>query len=591
VFFLIVFIVYGLVMVGVTGFAWQRGDASRLTHGMDSAGNLCGMPGQPRVPSDAALRPTAMSVHGATWGKRKLIWFPAAPKLNVPNSLKLGICVDHCPKLGDVVQAYVEGAGPWSVLYDSVPVLGRCVPLLKDKDRVQGLTDLRASVKATAWVLWFVQNAWAFRWAVGVVTLTAVGFCFAWTTLMTVAMRPIIHLTLALLTGVLGTTAYLLWTQSETALVGMQAFWAKVGAGVVVVLLAAYVILLTLVGSRIQIAAEIIEMSAQVLLRAPRLLTVPLASFGWWLLLTVWWVYVSALLNTAGQIHDGDVQFPKGSHIHVTYADSSGSLGQMAWATLFGYLWTSSFLAAFAYMSIAFVSVAWYFSAPGAAKSVPEGAVGRSIEITWRYHLGTLAIGSLLLSMVQALRLFFRVVEQQCRKLRDSNRLWQSVVNCIHCCLGCMERGVQLVDQTAYVVTCIEGTGFCASAGTGVQLVYHNVARVGTAAVVVDAVLYLVKFSITGVNALLAWGLMTRVDYFKVDDGAKLPGLILVAIITYMTSCFFVGVFHTVVDAVLLCFLVDERDNNGKERPFYMPPALQELTARRNLLTDTKGVP
>eukprot|EP00669_Euglena_mutabilis_P003477 TRINITY_DN14441_c0_g1_i1.p1 TRINITY_DN14441_c0_g1~~TRINITY_DN14441_c0_g1_i1.p1 ORF type:complete len:437 (+),score=34.44 TRINITY_DN14441_c0_g1_i1:548-1858(+) len=307
-------------------------------------------------------------------------------------------------------------------------------------------------------------------------------------------------------------------------------------------------------GQRIQIAAEIIEMSAQVLLRAPRLLTVPLASFGWWLLLTVWWVYVSALLNTAGQIHDGDVQFPKGSHIHVTYADSSGSLGQMAWATLFGYLWTSSFLAAFAYMSIAFVSVAWYFSAPGAAKSVPEGAVGRSIEITWRYHLGTLAIGSLLLSMVQALRLFFRVVEQQCRKLRDSNRLWQSVVNCIHCCLGCMERGVQLVDQTAYVVTCIEGTGFCASAGTGVQLVYHNVARVGTAAVVVDAVLYLVKFSITGVNALLAWGLMTRVDYFKVDDGAKFPGLILVAIITYMTSCFFVGVFHTVVDAVFAMF-------------------------------------
>eukprot|EP00667_Euglena_gracilis_P018545 EG_transcript_19720 len=258
--FLVLFVLYALAMLEVTILVWSRGNPARLTHGMDSAGNLCGLSRQPRIPAPDVLQGEGVAEFGVKWEKRRLIWFPATQKVAIKDALKLGICVDHCPTTRDTVRGYGADSTLWPVLYDSAPVLGRCVPQVHDHERVRDLKDLRASLQATAWILWFVQNVWAFRWVVGLVTLSAVGLCFVWTALMTVAVRPLIHLTLTLVATLLAGAAYLVWMQDPQrgAAGGGHSLAAVAGTGALLIVLALYLLLLAVLGTRINIAADVV---------------------------------------------------------------------------------------------------------------------------------------------------------------------------------------------------------------------------------------------------------------------------------------------------------------------------------------------
>ena len=59
--------------------------------------------------------------------------------------------------------------------------------------------------------------------------------------------------------------------------------------------------------------------------------------------------------------------------------------------------------------------------------------------------------------------------------------------------------------------------------------------------------------------------------------------------ITYVTASFFMGVFHTVVDTILICVFLDETLNNGSEdRPYYMTEEMQELLNKHNTLSEAE---
>eukprot|EP00667_Euglena_gracilis_P006377 EG_transcript_6435 len=406
------------------------------------------------------------------------------------------------------------------------------------------------AVPAQCWVALCQPQSFAkWRWVVGLVTLSAVGLCFVWTALMTVAVRPLIHLTLTLVATLLAGAAYLVWMQDPQrgAAGGGHSLAAVAGTGALLIVLALYLLLLAVLGTRINIAADVVKLASKVMLQKPSLLLVPVGTFAGWLLLTAWWLYTTVLLNTTSSLETADVQLPQGPRVRVFFASRDEVAGQAAWLTLFGYFWATAFLSALTYTSLAFAAVFWYFSAPGDHKVLPPGALWHGVGLTARYHLGTLAFGALFVG-VQMARAALRVVEEQCRRVHQNNTASPCVLACARCCLAGLERVIRLVNHNAFVITCIDGTGFCASAEKGMGLVLTNAARVGTTSFVVGAVLFLIRAFIAGTNTLLA-GLLMNTKYFTVPDGAKTPALLLVGLITYATSSYFMSVFQSGNDA------------------------------------------
>lgn len=78
--------------------------------------------------------------------------------------------------------------------------------------------------------------------------------------------------------------------------------------------------------------------------------------------------------------------------------------------------------------------------------------VARSVGYAIRYHLGSLAFGSLLIALMKLVRMLFNYLE---RKLRNSTTTCFGLIPCLtcfcKCCLYCFEKFLQGLCSNAYI--------------------------------------------------------------------------------------------------------------------------------------------
>jgi len=133
---------------------------------------------------------------------------------------------------------------------------------------------------------------------------------------------------------------------------------------------------------------------------------------------------------------------------------------------VFATLWSNALLQAITTFVIASSCCMWYYShGPAHDLHLPVlRSFGRSI----RYHLGSLAFGSLLLAIVQFIQFAFEVIKKQIdHSGAGNNRIAEYTTNCIRCCLACLERIVQFINKMAYILIALKGGNFCTSAKEG----------------------------------------------------------------------------------------------------------------------------
>jgi len=82
---------------------------------------------------------------------------------------------------------------------------------------------------------------------------------------------------------------------------------------------------------------------------------------------------------------------------------------------LFGLLWFNAFVIAGVQFIIASATCLWYFS-QGTGQGA-SGTVRKSVWRLFRYHLGSIAFGSLILAIVQLIRIILAYFQYQAKKL------------------------------------------------------------------------------------------------------------------------------------------------------------------------------
>lgn len=114
---------------------------------------------------------------------------------------------------------------------------------------------------------------------------------------------------------------------------------------------------------------------------------------------------------------------------------------------IFGFLWTYAFVTGIGFLVIAGTVSRWYFEADKKKLTAP---LVKSMTAAIRYHMGSVAFGSLILALVQVIRIVFNYIVDKSQKAKD-NPAVKLLICCINCMLACLERFVKFLNTNASV--------------------------------------------------------------------------------------------------------------------------------------------
>lgn len=228
---------------------------------------------------------------------------------------------------------------------------------------------------------------------------------------------------------------------------------------------------------------------------------------------------------------------------------------------LFGLLWTSQFIQAAAYATIAGAFCEYYWTLD--KRQVPARPVLRSVWRTIRYHFGSVAFGSLIIAIVQFLRIALEYVDQKMRAAKQGNAVVKVAMMCFKCFLWCFEKCLKFLNKNAFIVMAMKGRSFCPSMKDSFSLLLANAARVATVSIIARFLMILGKIFITGFCMLFMFVFIryppTHLPSFFMGDLASVSSpifpMLLTGVLSYATASFFLDVYGTGIDTILLCFL------------------------------------
>jgi choline transporter-like protein 2/4/5 len=243
---------------------------------------------------------------------------------------------------------------------------------------------------------------------------------------------------------------------------------------------------------------------------------------------------------------------------------------------IFGLLWLLFFLEAFGEMVMAGVFARWYWTFDK-TQDLPAWPVRSSLYQTCRYHLGTLAFGSLVLSFVRFVRMLIEAVEAKLKKYSEQYAAARVMLCLCKCCFMCLESCLQFLNRNAYIMTSIYGESFCSAASHSFSLLSRNLVRVVVLDKVTDFILFVGKLLVTSLATLLAILLLSTVPELNYQ-----PVPIILAIFgSFSIATCFSSIYAMAVDTIFLCVLEDlELHDGSPDDPYFMDMDIQNIVAK-----------
>uniref|UniRef100_A0A665VZS5 Choline transporter-like protein n=1 Tax=Echeneis naucrates TaxID=173247 RepID=A0A665VZS5_ECHNA len=249
---------------------------------------------------------------------------------------------------------------------------------------------------------------------------------------------------------------------------------------------------------------------------------------------------------------------------------------------VFLFFWCANFVIGLGQMTLAgaFASYYWAFVKPDDMPAFPVfSSLGRSL----RYHTGSLAFGSLILSIIQIIRVLLEYLDHKLKGAK--NKFAKFLLCCLKCCFWCLEKFIKFLNRNAYIMVAIYGKNFCTSARDAFFLLMRNMIRVAVLDKVTDFLLFLGKLLIVGLVGVFAFFFFSgRVKAFE-NTAPHLHyywvPILTVVIGSYLIAHGFFSVYAMCVDTLFLCFCelkyYLERNDGSASRPYYMSSSLHEI--------------
>ena len=243
----------------------------------------------------------------------------------------------------------------------------------------------------------------------------------------------------------------------------------------------------------------------------------------------------------------------------------------------FGLLWNIFFIISVGMTTVAGIFAGYYWQR-GERK---ETGILSNLWRVLRYHLGSLAIGSLLTAILVFIRSMVRLLKHQLDKMGKTKKWVNYLISCVECCLACLQWVINFVNRNAYIVIAIEGYSYCGAAREALSLIGSNILRYVAINTVGDFILFLGKLCVTLGSAFICFMLLEDEKLLSGEDENELSSplfpVIFVLIVAYAIASVFFAVVEIAVDTIFLSFCIDCKLHGGE--PVNAPPLLHDLVS------------
>ncbi|PNF17642.1 CTL-like protein 1 [Cryptotermes secundus] len=601
---LCMFILFWFVMIYIAAFAYVYGDPLKLVNGYDSFGNTCGISKNEKL--------GGLELSGFDTSDKQYLFYMDVK--DIQNSLK--ICVKQCPdrnlinftsiqefyrRTGSLLCTYdfnldsqewqhnsksealqtKFGPCPPTPIYDSVPVLNRCVPrpvkelvfsVLNSWDTVeQVLGDLYAT-----WREILVLTLLAFVLSLVLIAILHLLASFvAWIFMLIVSFTAVVG------TGILWWTYVDLKHQldntpeSQMLKESVKNESAFLIYSILATIITIIILLLVIaVRKSVSSMARIFEESAECLAALPALFLQPFITFLALVAFFAFWVSVTVCLATSNYpgseflhplvdpalIPDVDPSHSSVFKLSVPLSNVSLSglkrftffemkpswVRYMWWLYVIGLVWTSEFILSCQQMVIAGAVAHWMFN----NRDRESGSVMSSMGKLVCYHLGSVAKGSFLIMIFKLPRIVLMYID---RKLREHKNAGSECASCgmraCICCLYCLENFIKFINHNAYTVIAMEGYSFCTSAKIAFNTLVSNALDLAVLNSVGDFILFLGKCLVTAATGSIGLVIMKQNSHLHFY---AIPTLV-VCIFSYFIAHSVLSLYEIVIDTMFLC--------------------------------------
>lgn len=331
----------------------------------------------------------------------------------------------------------------------------------------------------------------------------------------------------------------------------------------------------------IQLALNIITVSAHFVFSNCCILFVPIIAIIFTCGFIAYWITTMVFIYSIGDISQyRNTPFPDVKWDNTTH--------NLWYYQLFSLFWIIAFIIAVLQFVIAATAAQWYFSSTNDESG--SGSLCKSFFWSIRYHLGSLAFGSLILAIVMFIRFIFEYMRKKVMKGGASNKLTKCLLSCASCCLRCIGKCVLFMTENAYIQVAIRSLCFCCAAKEAFLLVMRNITRFALVNVFAGIFTFFGKLIVGLGVALIGWYLLLEWEEVKDDVYTPIIPTIACFVIGYILATLFLTIYDLACSAILQCFLIDEETPGiqGKNRPAALEPFLRNLKTRSEKYTSNK---
>jgi hypothetical protein len=346
-------------------------------------------------------------------------------------------------------------------------------------------------------------------------------------------------------------------------------------AFIIIATIAGILLLLTIgMFKRIRIAVAIIKQASIAMLKMPLIVLFPL--FTWILMLAnfAYFIWILCYIVTPS----GPMRISL-DIANVVWNDPQINNYVLAYH-IFGFLWTQFFISGINQVTIAGAIASWYWLLD--KKEKLRSPVLKAFGRTMLYHLGSIAVGSLLIAIVEFIRLLVYQIQRKVAK--SQNQQLKYLLACLQCCLKIVSMIVKFINKNAYIYIAITGKAFFKAAGEATGLLMRNAIRTVAVDFVSDFVMFLSKLIVA---AVVGFSSYVYISNYSGTLGASVQQpmvtVVLTALAGFMVATAFFSVYSMAIDTIFLSFLEDSEKNDGSpERPYYMTEGLQRIMGVQN---------
>ncbi|XP_042378750.1 choline transporter protein 1-like [Zingiber officinale] len=329
---------------------------------------------------------------------------------------------------------------------------------------------------------------------------------------------------------------------------------------------------------RILIATSVLKVAAKVIGEVQALIIFPILPYVVLAIFYMFWFSAALHLFSSGQILKNDcsgnccafdLKSNKvncdnccGYSIHYT-----PHIGLSILFHLFGCYWATQFIIACSSTVIAGSVASYYWARGEISPEIPFLPVFSSMKRLLRYSLGSVALGSVIVSVVEWIRFILEAFRRRLRHTDPAPATFfgKFMSSSSHYCLGCIDWTIRSVNRNAYIMIAITGKGFSRASVIATGLIMNNILRIGKVNVIGDVILYLGKLCVSLFCALFAFLMLDTYKYKSAHN--KISSPLFPVLVTwglgYIVATLFFAVVEMSIDTIILSFCQDTEEHQG----------------------------